>query len=111
MGQRQLGGDPLEGRTALAKPTVANFAERWLTEHVNVKRKPRTQIEDRRHVRQRIAPWKVGQRSPPAAIKFVGFEPATGRCAYRGAIRIRIGLSGGDSGAGARYMEPEWLLT
>jgi integrase len=45
----------------LAKPTVADFAERWLTEHVNVKRKPRTQIEYRRHVRQRIVPSKVGQ--------------------------------------------------
>jgi integrase len=61
LAKRQLGGDPLEGRTAMAKPTVANFAERWLTEHVNVKRKPRTQTEYRRIVNQRIAASKIGQ--------------------------------------------------
>jgi hypothetical protein len=55
LAKRQLGGDPLENRTALAKPTVADFAERWLAEHVNAKRKQRTQTEYLRIVRQRIA--------------------------------------------------------
>jgi integrase len=61
LAKRQLGGDPLEGRMARAKPDVANFAQRWLAEHVSVKRKPRTRIEYQRIVDRHITDSKIGR--------------------------------------------------
>lgn len=57
LAQIDSGQDPTREREQRrTMPTVAEFAEQWLTEHVTLKRKPTTATEYRRIVRRHIEP-------------------------------------------------------
>jgi primosomal protein N'' len=57
LAQIDSGLDPTREREQRrTMPTVADFAERWLTEHVALKRKPTTAAEYQRIVRRNIEP-------------------------------------------------------
>jgi integrase len=57
------GEDPAAARRAIASPTIADLADRYLAEHAEPHKKPRSVDEDRRnlrlHIRPALGPLKV----------------------------------------------------
>jgi len=62
-----------------------------------------TTCEDQQHFDRR---WPI-LRAVPAAVRFISYEPALGPLAI-GSARPDWIICGGESGAGARYMDPAW---
>lgn len=65
-----------------------------------------TSVEDEEAARQRID----ALRNVPAAVRFLSCEPLLGRLADLDLNGIHWVIVGGESGPGARAMEPEWVL-
>ena len=61
--------------------------------------------EDQERYEQR---WRILQRLP-AAIRFVSYEPAIGPLRIDGERLPDWVITGGESGAGARVCDPQWI--
>jgi protein gp37 len=81
----------------IAKMLPADWSSGWSNVWLG------TTCEDQAHFDRR---WPI-LRAVPAAVRFISYEPALGPLSI-GSARPSWIICGGESGAGARYMESAW---